>query len=445
MGGPWYVDDGGNDTTGLSWANAYITLQSLLTAEAPLSDGDFIYLGHTHTEGLGSSQTYTFNGGEEDDPIKLISSLVDSSPPTYQIGAEINITGAGNDIAIGVGNLTWDGIKFTAPDNFTPGAFHDLNVYHNCEMDVVDLIVFVGNSQIKWYGGIIDSEDVAFGGFLLGAGTTFLARGTTISFPNSSIGICVVSSDNACRVTFEDCDFSGCIDSQPLVSYSPTTSNSIVTFRRCRLPPNYVEPAVIPGNNILIVDSCSDGTSTSPFLGVGGDAGNSVWRSMMGDVRTVIAQARTGGATDGVNNYSWEMTAGANASLYAPLESPTITFWAVPGAQTVTIHTADDADLNDNELFMVLEHPDTTLTNAEPTHIVLSTKPVPLATPVAVARDSGSVWSGAGTGTDGSTGQQKLVSSSFNPTVAGPVIIRVYLAKPSAVMYVDRRPVVTRV
>ena len=137
------------------------------------------------------------------------------------------------------------------------------------------------------------------------------------------------------------------------------------------------------------------------------------------------------------------MTALANVSYYAPLESPPITYWAEPGAQTVTIYTADDADLDDDELWMVVEHPDGSVTNAEPDHVVLqNTKPNPLATPAAVARDSGSTWSGSGTGTDGSTGQQKLVSSSFNPTVAGPVIIRVYLAKASAVMYVDPRPAV---
>ena len=115
---------------------------------------------------------------------------------------------------------------------------------------------------------------------------------------------------------------------------------------------------------------------------------------------------------------------------------------ARPGVQTVQIHTADDVDLLDNELFMIVEHPSTD-TPANPNHVVLqNTKQDPLKSPSAVLRDPGSTWNGVGTGQDGFTGQQILISNGFNPTEAGPVIIRVYCGKPNATFYVDPKPVV---
>jgi hypothetical protein len=215
-----------------------------------------------------------------------------------------------------------------------------------------------------------------------------------------------------------------------------------LVYRRCKLPSTYKIPTLPSANLLLKVESCSGSTSTVPFLGVGGQAARDGGHgSVLGSTKTVIAQARTDGASDGTQGYSWEMTVPATASFFAPLESPPMVCEVAAGVpQTITVHTADDVDLNDDQLWMVVEHPDGSVTNAEPNHTVIMTKPDPLATPSAVARDSGSTWGGAGTGTDGSTGQQKLVSDVFTPTVAGLAFVRVYLAKASAVMYVDPKP-----
>lgn len=56
----------------------------------------------------------------------------------------------------------------------------------------------------------------------------------------------------------------------------------------------------------------------------------------------------------------------------------------------------------------------------------------------ALDRSESVSWSGTGTGTDGSTGQQSL-SVDINPAIDGPAFIRVYLAKDQTV-YVDPNP-----
>ena len=43
----YYVDDGGDNTTGAAWATAYTSLSALDDAVA-IASGDIIYIGHDH-------------------------------------------------------------------------------------------------------------------------------------------------------------------------------------------------------------------------------------------------------------------------------------------------------------------------------------------------------------------------------------------------------------
>lgn len=57
--GSWIVDDGGNNTDGLTWATAYTSYESARAAEASSgwSAGDVLYFGHDHID----QYTYTAN------------------------------------------------------------------------------------------------------------------------------------------------------------------------------------------------------------------------------------------------------------------------------------------------------------------------------------------------------------------------------------------------
>ncbi len=444
----YYVDDGGSQTAPYdTYAKAETTLAALIAAVTPFTAGDEIHIGHDHAESTAGTVTFAFAAGTELQPIRVISTNTGSD--AYQAGASIAITGVENDLNISTGASVWYGVTLTVADNLFFIAEATTHRFVDCVIVVADLLLVMNANWItlEFVDSALSSADATANEMRLSSATTSLIiRGGSVTMGSAGSGLPIFvigAGDSGNHITVEDCDLSGCTSDLVLVSFNTGHDNRVI-FRRCKLPSAYTLPATPTAKrNRIEVESCSGGTSTKPFLGVGGvDGGNAMWRDIKGDVRTATAQHRNGGASDGVNDYSWEMTANANVSYFSPLESPSIVYWAEPGSQTVTIYTANDADLNDNELWMVVEHPDTA-TPANPDHIVLSnTKPNPLATPGAVARDAGSTWDGAGTGTDGAAGQQKLVSSSFNPVEAGPVIIRVYLAKASTTMYVDPKPAV---
>lgn len=440
----YYVNDDGSNTSPYdTYAKAAPTLAILETAVAPYGGDDEIHIGHDHLEGITTPTTYNFANGTELQPIRIIST--NTTTDDFEAGANINTDGVGtDDVIIGTGATVWFGVTLTPTDDFNCGTAFTLHKFFNCTIVATNqpLRLLANAIAVEFHDCTLSSIKTDPQILLAGSRNSVLLRGCTITMASADsaepiLSIPTFSANNF--VVFEDCDFSGSTSNMVLAEWSGTDRNSVYTYRRCKLPSAYTMPAIPTGSNILKVESCSGGTSTSPFLGVGGDAGNSAWKNFIGQTKTVTAQARTGGSSDGVTPFSWEMVANANVSYFSPLESPPMSVWVEPGAQTITVYTAIDTDLKDNELWMVIEHPDATAP-ASANHTVLSTRVDPLATGVDVTRDSGSTWSGSGTGTDGDEGQQKLVSASFNPSEAGPVIVRVYLAKASAVMYVDPKP-----
>ncbi len=445
MATTYYVDDGGTATAPFdTYAKAANTLAGLITAVTPFAVDDEIHIGHDHAESTAASVTFAFVNGVEAQPIRIISTNTTSDE--YDEGASITVTGT-SDVNISSGSSVWYGVTFVVGDDFALTLANTVHEFHNCTITATDRCLTVsGETSGRFFGCIFSSADASAPGFSIVAESTLLIRGGSISMgsANSGVGIIVFGSSDSARVTIEDCDLSGCTNDMSLMTPGGGSSK-VVHYRRCKLPSAYTMPTMIAENNVLEVESCSGSTSTNPFLGIGGEGtagGVGGWSDVLGFTKAVVAQKRVGGASDGVNSYSWELNPNTNVSYFAPMVSPPMVYLAVPGSQTVTVHIANDVDLNDDECWMVVEHPDTG-SPASPDHIVLSnTKPNPLATGSAITRDSGSTWEGAGTGTDGSTGQQKLVSSSFNPIEAGPVVIRIYLAKDDT-MYVDPREVVT--
>ena len=451
----YYVDDGGSQTAPYdTYAKAETTLAALIAAVGGFTADDEIHAGHDHAENTAGTVELAFASGVGSQPVRIISSNTTSDE--YQAGASIQASGAGNDLNLSTGASDWYGLTFVVADNFgflTAGSVHR---FHECTFTIADRPIVVGvvGITLEYHNCAIVSTDAGGPSFNFAAdGICILIRGGSITMGNANSAEPILefgAGDDNNTVLIEDCDLSGCTSDMSLVSFGASNNNR-VTYRRCKLPSAYTLPVVTREGNSIKVESCSGGTSTEAFLGIGGvDGGNGMWRDNRGDIRTSTTRARKNGARDWPpgapegNNYSWEVTTSANVSYFAPLELPPIAFWTQPGAQKVIIYTADDVDWDDDELWMVVEHPSTD-TPAEPNHVVLqNTKPEPLATPEVVERDFDSIWAGAGTGTDGSTGQQHLKSSIFNPIEAGPVIARLYCAKPGATFYVDLKPFVER-
>jgi hypothetical protein len=150
-----------------------------------------------------------------------------------------------------------------------------------------------------------------------------------------------------------------------------------------------------------------------------------------GTIATSTARYRSSGAHDGsqANAYSWEMTSDADASDFiAPLISPPITRWVQAGSQVLKIYVASGVTLQNDELWIEVLSPSTAGIAAANYQ---SSRADPLATPADLTTDSSSTWTGAGVGT------KQYATVTIVPTIPGPVVVRVHLAKPSTTVYVD--------
>lgn len=443
-----YVDSnaGAGAGTGLTWADAYESFALAEAGELPYAAGDFIYVASDHAESTSSTVIFNFAGGTNEEPVLLIS--VDKTsgepPTTYSVGASITITGGTNDLDFGTGSFVCYGITFVSPDNIRSSATGDRfdRTFVDCTFDAADLPFVVDNNATRTtFDNCTFISLDASGNFNFDVLCQVLMKNCTFDLQSLTTSLFTFNADDGTTVTIEDCDLSSVNSGVSLVTFSANSDNSHVVFRRCLLPNNYNISSPNFGNNSsLTIESCSDSTSTVPFLGM------THYSNSFGSVEATTAAVRTGGASDGVQTYAWEVVAASTINYYTPFELPPIVYWAEEGvAQTVTIHTAHNADINTDEMWMTVEYPDSA-TPAGPQHLIITTRPNPLVTGNAITRDSGSTWSSAETGSDGSTGQQKLSAGPFTPKESGPVIIRVYVAKydgtPHSV-YIDPKPVVT--
>ncbi len=443
----YYVDDGGSDTDPFdTYAKAASSLSALETAKAPYTAGDEIHIGHDHQEQIAGNTTYNFANGTEAAPVRLIST--NTGTDAYQAGAKIDTDGGGFDVLLGSGWSSWYGvtIDLVPGDDFSVTGSNIGHEFHECSLEINDLLLGFASAEetVKFYNCTITCPAVGGPFINMSAESYLLMRGCSVTINNANAAEPIVENiSDGTVVLFEDCDFSACTATMALAEYDGTQSNTFVTYRRCKLPATFAMPTIPVGNNKFFMESCSVAAIAAPLLGIGGKTDVDGWSSIQGTIGTTTTQARTGGASDGTNLYAWEVKAAATASFFTPLELPPITYWAEAGAQTVTIHTADGADLNDDELWMELSYPDGDPQQPDNLISTASTRNDPLDTPQAVPRDAGSTWAGAGTGTDGGTGQQKLSWGSINPDYGGPVVIRIFVAKASATMYVDPRPVIS--
>lgn len=143
---------------------------------------------------------------------------------------------------------------------------------------------------------------------------------------------------------------------------------------------------------------------------------------------------RTGGASDGTTALSLKMVSSSTVvDNYNPLSSPSINSWTnSTTSKTFTIEGVWDSATNiqDDEIWMELEYP---ANNTDGLGAIAKDKCAILGTP-ADQTASTETW----TGTGGFSNENKFkLSVTATPGKAGPITARVYLAKPSATVYID--------
>lgn len=421
---------GAND--GTSWTDAWTSLASSNGVAA----GDIVKVHKTHSQtGLASSINWTNSTGNN--PVRIICVDKDASD-ALATGALV----AWNAASTGpFGNLFVYGMHFRqATGNLfiqsSQAVANGMMWLEECTLSITgtgDIDPGPGtrgmhvwrNVHIDLSGGAAATNAMYIGnlGRLIWRGGSYTCRATQNRL------FYTINSGSA-LVDIEGVEFIGTVTD---IQNSASGSNSQLrlTLSRCKAP-TYTN--VFGGNGMgaffaeLDVDLFESGTITVPSVGP------KRYRNT-GNIASSLTRYRTGGADDGeqANPYSWEMAANSTATDFvAPLVSPPITRWVDSGAQTLTIYVASGVTLQDDECWLEVLSP-SEAGSATAQAKFRSTRAAPLATPANLTTDGSSTWNGSGVGT------KQKIDVSISPTIAGPVSVRVHLAKPSTTVYVDPR------
>lgn len=416
-----YVD---SNATGLNDGSSAANAWTDVASSSGVAAGDEVRISKLHAQS-GASLTVNWSNGTIANPVKLLT--VDfSSSDALATGASITTTGnmalTGHVYANG---MTWNcgGQLFL---EWSPGKswFQENGGF-----------VLTGNSDPNFFGGGPAFTMIS----LLNATLNMSGMGSTarkVSFQQSGlfrmIGGSLVNKTSQITAFWDgnfpvQMEFEG-VDLGTFTNLLENSSRVEVVVRRCKGSiTNWFSTAVTQQGSYYLIERSVSGTLTVDSLGLTKFGG---WA---GTITSDLTRYRSGGANDGVqaNAYSWAMTTNGSAlPLYVPLRSPPITVWVPAGSQTITVYVASGVTLNNDEFWVEVESP-SEAGSATAQAKYNTTRCAPRSTPAALAPDGTSTWTGSGVGT------KQKVTVTINPTIAGPVSLRIFAAKVSTAGYVD--------
>jgi phosphoribosylformylglycinamidine (FGAM) synthase PurS component len=433
-----YVDDGGDDTDGSTWAKAYNSIEN--AGVTGVAAGTTVYIGSDHQETKAAAHyVIDFANGTIANPVILITADITSGEPpsTYETmsdgGGYIQTTGAADDITL-TGNIVAYGLKLDCEDVTTLNANQEVQRYVDCYFDSTDhLIVAAGTAAAATFENCTfnvpnDNIVVSGAGEYRFAGCTFSAVDGSGHFVGGGGG-------DSLPLIVEDCDLS----SEQTIFNNLVGNACMVFVRRCEL---HADTLTLPHSGTIDhpetwiqIESSKSGNNTVPVLGL------QRFDGFYGTILRETTEYRTGGASDGETPYSWKMTCNTNTvSRHAALKTPPIVRWLAAGSQTLTVYVAHDAvgdgaggDLQDDECWLEVSSPDETA-NPSTTSQGKYQNTLP-ATPTTAAADLTN--EGSDQWQDTPTTYQQI-TVSVNPAEAGPMTVRVCLATgASSVVFVD--------
>ena len=392
----YWADDGGDNSTGASWATAYTSINAL-DAAVDLASGDIVNFGHDHVCQAVNGANLNIAGPTTGLPVIFRSATQGSDPVTYQkcTGAQIDTTEGAYSISF-TGSFLLQGLRLVA------GTSLNLANISTRNFNVRDCTFAPGaNGSVDLGGGagagkILEQLVVD----LTADGTTNRNEGVFVyantvsavinglTFINAAFRTGEVFKQSALRVNINvtGADFSG-FTNPTLCELTGFTAGRLV-LTNCKTAVTWALESATPrytGGEIIAIN-----------VGPTDDPTALQYKDFWGDVASSNLIYRSGGATiEGIAN-SWLVTTTANCNEYAPFHSP----WLYSRVKTVgdkivsLFIVNDTADFTDAEAWIEVEFLDT---DDNPLYALGSDQRATITTtPVAQEDDTDSTWTGVG-------------------------------------------------
>lgn len=443
-----FVDDGGNNSDGLSWANAYTSINALISAEASFltTGGNEVVFGADMQCQATNTATLTITGPANGPPIRFISSTVGSGTTvSYSKGTGNQIDTSENSAYALIldGAIACFGMKLKAGSYIRLGGDNTERAYnYDCDFlpgngSYVQGSPTYGNLCVLDKCRIDLTQDS-------GSSSEYAYRSTGGIGYSGRNQITELSLLNASNRTAEllflggfseisACDFSGLSASQVLAEQA---GEAYIT--NCKMnwatPPTEAAAGNPQSDGRIVMTNC--GNSDRPWwiytIQVGGSTtGSSFTRFLATD-----SAYRDGGAVYDGKPVSWYCT--PNATWDTPRYSPWMYgSFSSTGSKNVAVYIAQDSgstNLQDDEVWLEVEYPGTSGQGLWA--IARDRFTIPFGTPADQTTDS-STWTGIS-----ETNMQEL---SVDVTVgqAGPFRCRVVVGDGTTAFYIDPKPVVS--
>jgi hypothetical protein len=427
--------DGSDADNGTTWALAKATLVGAAAIDAA---GDTIYLSQSHAE-TGSGAVTVALAGTMANPVKVIACNDGATPPTAVSSAAITTTYTNtNGISIS-GSYYAFGIDFVTGAAISPANQTASNsvMLDTCAMTTTSTasagVFNLGSTNNVTQKIVLKDCTYKFGhvnnvGFLCYGIAEFKGGSFNSASSTPAAGVFAGAGDRTgSRILIDGLDMSNLASTVNI--FRATASPGLFMIRNSKLPASWsgslCNAAPLATGQRFEMHNCDSG-----------DTNYRLWvQEYSGSIKTETTLVRTGGASDGVTDYSLVMasTANANATV-APLVSPEISIWndAVGSSKTVTVEILHDSatNLTDGEIWLEVQYLGT---SGVPLGSFVSDAKANILATAADQATSSETWT-----TTGMTNPNKQkLSVTFTPQEAGYLQAKVYLAKASKTVYVD--------
>ena len=387
------TDAGSDASDGTTWANAKLTLEGLL---AVMSAGDSGFIQGAATDTAASSRTFT-SPGTNVNPCRLVGVAdgTTNEPPVVgdlaSATPKISNSVAGSDIII-AGAIDIYNIHITSVDRINLSAATSLSIT-NGQFTYNERFEGVGSGSTAFvlYNSILEPTAT---GALLHQHTLFMYGGSILFTAAADI----IRNFSVGSYEFYGVDISGLGSSSSIINGANATATALLS--NCSLPATYnlfngTPTLKNPSVTVLASDNTSSLSSTSSIQ-------EYRYEDLHGSIDLETTAVRTGGADDGATGvFSYAMTPHANATLEssnATLKSPWMAVWLSAGANTLTVHIANDSastDYLEDEVWVEFYTPDADDTaqhdqNFDPANARL------LDSTTIITDDTGSIWGAGG-------------------------------------------------